>query len=39
MVSVPSFWIDQTEITNNEYRQFVQWVRDSILRFRPAEDG
>lgn len=38
-VSVPSFWIDQTEITNNEYRQFVYWVRDSILRFRLAEDG
>ena len=22
--------MDQTEITNNEYRQFVDWVRDSI---------
>jgi len=31
-VSVPSFWIDDTEITNNEYRQFVYWVRDSIAR-------
>ncbi len=29
-VSVSGFWIDQTEITNNEYRQFVYWVRDSI---------
>lgn len=29
-VSVKAFWIDQTEITNNEYRQFVYWVRDSI---------
>lgn len=38
-VSVPPFWMDQTEITNNEYRQFVFWVRDSILRFRLAEDG
>lgn len=36
-VSVPSFYMDQTEITNNEYRQFVFWVRDSILRFRLAE--
>ena len=36
-VSVPAFWMDQTEITNNEYRQFVYWVRDSILRFRLAE--
>ena len=31
-VSVPSFWMDDTEITNNEYRQFVFWVRDSIAR-------
>jgi sulfatase modifying factor 1 len=36
-VSVPSFYMDQTEITNNEYRQFVHWVRDSILRFRLAD--
>jgi len=31
-ISVPSFWMDDTEITNNEYRQFVYWVRDSIAR-------
>ncbi len=31
-VSVESFWMDETEITNNEYRQFVFWVRDSIAR-------
>ena len=31
-VSVDAFWIDDTEITNNEYRQFVYWVRDSIAR-------
>lgn len=31
-VSVQSFYIDETEITNNEYRQFVYWVRDSIAR-------
>lgn len=29
-VSITSFWMDQTEITNNEYRQFVHWVRDSL---------
>lgn len=29
-VSISGFWMDQTEITNNEYRQFVYWVRDSI---------
>ncbi|GAB1453269.1 hypothetical protein MASR2M47_33250 [Draconibacterium sp.] len=31
-VTVESFWMDDTEITNNEYRQFVFWVRDSIAR-------
>jgi formylglycine-generating enzyme required for sulfatase activity len=36
-VSVMSFYMDQTEITNNEYRQFVYWVRDSITRYRLAE--
>ncbi len=29
-VSIHGFWMDATEITNNEYRQFVTWVRDSI---------
>ncbi len=29
-VSINGFWMDATEITNNEYRQFVNWVRDSI---------
>lgn len=31
-VTVRSFWMDETEITNTEYRQFVYWVRDSIAR-------
>ena len=31
-VTVEAFWMDDTEITNNEYRQFVFWVRDSIAR-------
>lgn len=31
-VSVQAFYMDQTEISNNEYRQFVYWVRDSIAR-------
>ena len=30
MVTVDAFWMDETEITNNEYHQFVNWVRDSI---------
>jgi formylglycine-generating enzyme len=29
-VSISGFWMDATEITNNEYRQFVVWVRDSV---------
>ena len=31
-VDISTFWMDDTEITNNEYRQFVYWVRDSIAR-------
>ncbi len=31
-VSIRSFWMDETEITNTEYRQFINWVRDSIAR-------
>lgn len=31
-ISVSSFYMDETEITNNEYREFVYYVRDSILR-------
>ena len=29
-ISITGFYMDDTEITNNEYRQFVYWVRDSI---------
>ncbi len=29
-VTVDAFWMDETEITNDEYKQFVYWVRDSI---------
>ena len=31
-VTLAAFYMDETEITNNEYRQFVYWVRDSIAR-------
>lgn len=27
-----NLWVDETEITNNEYRQFTEYVRDSIAR-------
>lgn len=29
-VSIVGFFMDETEITNNEYRQFVYWVRDEM---------
>src|SRR5690349_14104802 len=29
-VSISGFWMDATEVTNNEYRQFVYWTRDSL---------
>lgn len=29
-VTIQAFYMDETEITNSEYRQFVNWVRDSI---------
>lgn len=35
-VTVRSFYMDDTEITNSEYRQFVEWVKDSIVRTRMA---
>ncbi|MBR2359125.1 MAG: SUMF1/EgtB/PvdO family nonheme iron enzyme [Bacteroidaceae bacterium] len=36
-ISVDAFWMDDTEVTNAEYRQFVYWVRDSIIRERLAD--
>ena len=33
-VSFDAFWMDQTEVTNAKYRQFVYYVRDSIIRER-----
>ncbi|WP_373055712.1 gliding motility lipoprotein GldK [Zunongwangia sp. H14] len=35
-VTVRSFYMDETEITNAEYRQFVNYVKDSIIRVRLA---
>ena len=37
-VSVQAFFMDDTEITNNEYRQFVNWVRDSIVSITYAQE-
>ena len=35
-VTVKAFYMDDTEITNAEYRQYVNWVKDSIVRYRLA---
>lgn len=36
-ISVDGLWMDQKEVTNSMYRQFVYWVRDSIIRERLAD--
>ena len=36
-VTVRSFYMDETEISNREYRQFVEWVKDSTIRVNLAD--
>lgn len=38
-VSIQAFYMDQTEISNNEYRQFVYYVRDSIAHVDMYDNG
>jgi len=38
-VSVGAFYMDETEITNNEYRQFTDYVRDSLAHLMLGEAG
>ncbi len=43
-MSIQGFYMDDTEITNNEYRQFIDWVRDSLAHalldhYIESEDG
>ena len=41
-ISIDAFWMDETEITNAQWRAFLYWVRDSIIRerlFDPAFGG
>ena len=33
-VTVRPYYMDETEVTNSEYKSFVEWVRDSIVRTR-----
>ncbi|MBQ5627135.1 MAG: SUMF1/EgtB/PvdO family nonheme iron enzyme [Bacteroidaceae bacterium] len=36
-ISIDAFWMDEAEVSNAKYRQFVYWVRDSIIRERLAD--
>lgn len=36
-VSVQAMYMDDSEISNNEYRQFVNWVRDSLMHLALAD--
>ena len=36
-ISVESFWMDENEVTIAQYKQFMNWVRDSIIRERLAD--
>lgn len=38
-VTINAFWMDETEITNDEYKQFVNWVKDSIALRRLVVAG
>ncbi len=43
-ISISGFWMDKTEITNNQYRQFVKWTIDSLAAvqlgyFKQSPDG
>lgn len=43
-ISISGFYMDDTEITNNEYRQFVEYVKDELAHrtlghFIESEDG
>ncbi len=31
-VNIEPFWMDDTEISNTEYKQFVSWLQDYIIR-------
>jgi len=37
-VSLTSFFIDKTEVTNEQYRQFINWVMDSIAIVKYLKD-
>ncbi|WMJ72967.1 SUMF1/EgtB/PvdO family nonheme iron enzyme [Cytophagaceae bacterium ABcell3] len=34
--TIPKFYMSDHEVTNGEYQQFVNWVKDSLLKTEPA---
>ena len=38
-VSITSFYMDEGEVTNKQYREFVKWVRDSIAISNYLDDS
>lgn len=38
-ITIDGFWMDVTEVSNFEYRKFVNWVADSVARSILAEGG
>ena len=38
-VSITSFYMDESEVTNKKYREFVAWVRDSIAITNYLDDN
>jgi formylglycine-generating enzyme required for sulfatase activity len=38
-VSITSFYMDEGEVTNKQYREFVKWVRDSIAISNYLDDN
>jgi gliding motility-associated lipoprotein GldK len=38
-VTVPAFYMDEYELSNSKYRQFVNWVRDSIAITKYLNDN
>ena len=38
-VTMPAFYIDVHEISNNEYRQFCEWVKDLVPQHTSLDDN
>ena len=36
-MTIRTFYMDETEMSNREYMQFIEWVKDSIVRTKLAE--